>query len=61
MAQAMLQTTSFQYETIDRAEFDRHIQLAHDQLGDARFDVLASEGQAMRLDQAVEYALSTPW
>ena len=61
MAQAILKTTNFQYEPIDHAEFDRHIQIARDQLGDSRFDVLASEGQAMRLDQAIEYALSTPW
>jgi hypothetical protein len=57
IAQAIRQTTSFQYESIDRAEFDRHIQIARDQLGDARFDVLASEGRTMALDRAIEYAL----
>jgi predicted ATPase/transcriptional regulator with XRE-family HTH domain len=57
MAQAILQTTSFRYEPIDHAEFDRHIQIARDHLGDARFDVLASEGRAMALDRAIEYAL----
>jgi tetratricopeptide (TPR) repeat protein len=57
MAQAILQTTSFQYEALDRAEFDRHIQIARDQLGEVQFEALAAEGRAMRIEQAIEYAL----
>lgn len=57
MAGAIIETTPFRYESIDRAEFDRHIQIARDQLGDVRFDSLASEGHAMALEPAIEYAL----
>jgi hypothetical protein len=41
----------------DRAEFDRRIQIARDQLGDARFEELAAEGRAMTMEQAIAYAL----
>jgi tetratricopeptide (TPR) repeat protein len=57
MAGAILETTSFRYESIDHAEFDRHIQIARDELGDVGFEALASEGYAMPIGQAVEYAL----
>jgi hypothetical protein len=57
MAGAILEMTSFQYAPIDRAAFDRHIQMARDQLGEARFEALASEGRAMPMEQAIEYAL----
>jgi tetratricopeptide (TPR) repeat protein len=57
MAQAILETTSFRYEPMDHAEFERHIQIARDQLGEVRFEALTSEGRAMELEQAIEYAL----
>jgi tetratricopeptide (TPR) repeat protein len=57
MAQAILETTGFRYEPMDRAEFDRHIQIARDQLGVIRFETLASEGYAISMEQAVEYAI----
>jgi hypothetical protein len=57
MAQAILETTSFRYEPMHRAEFDQHIQLARDQLGDERFEALAFEGHTMPMEQAIEYAL----
>jgi hypothetical protein len=57
MAQAILETTPFRYESIDRAEFDRHIQMARDGLGDVRFEALASEGRVIAMEQAIEYAL----
>jgi predicted ATPase/transcriptional regulator with XRE-family HTH domain len=56
-AQAMIETTSFGYEPIDWVEFDRHIQIARDQLGEEKYEALVSEGRALMLEQAVEYAL----
>ena len=56
-AQAILETTDYSFPTFDRAEFDRHIQIARDQLGEARFEALAAEGRAMTMEQAVAYAL----
>jgi hypothetical protein len=57
MAGAILETIPSRYEPMDHAEFERHIQMARDGLGDERFEVLASEGRAMALEQAIEYAL----
>jgi hypothetical protein len=48
--------TPVQYESIDPAEFDRHIQIARNQLNDERFEARASEGRAMPMEQAIEYA-----
>jgi tetratricopeptide (TPR) repeat protein len=45
------------YMPLDRAEFEKHIQIARDQLGDTRFETLASEGRAMTLEQAIALAL----
>ena len=56
-AQAILETTSFRYEPIDRAEFERHIQIARDQLGETAFEGFAAEGRAMTMEQAIVYAL----
>ena len=56
-AQPLFETTDYRIPPFDRAEFDRHIQIARDQLGDAKFKALAAEGRAMTLEQAVEYAL----
>ncbi|HSB02051.1 MAG TPA: hypothetical protein VLE49_15485 [Anaerolineales bacterium] len=39
------------------AEFDRHIRVAVDQLGQASFATLETEGRALTMEQAVEYAL----
>jgi predicted ATPase len=56
-AQAVLETTGFRYEPIDRAEFDRHIQITRDQLGETAFEALAAEGRLMTMEQAIRYAL----
>ena len=50
----------FRYDPKDRAEFDRHIQMARDQLGNARFESLVAEGRAMAMEQAIAYALEEP-
>jgi hypothetical protein len=57
MAQAILEMTSFRYESIDHAEIDRHIQIAREQLGEERFEALSAEGRAMSIEQAIDYAL----
>ena len=56
-AQALFETTDYQIPPFDLAEFDRHIQFAREQLGDANFEALAAEGRAMTMEQAVAYAL----
>jgi predicted ATPase/DNA-binding XRE family transcriptional regulator len=58
-AQALFGTTDYQIPAFDQAEFDRHIQMARDQLGEARFEALASEGRAMTMEQAIAYALES--
>jgi tetratricopeptide (TPR) repeat protein len=56
-AQAVFETREYLLPALDRAEFDRHIQIARKQLGDAGFEALVAEGRAMTIEQAVEYAL----
>lgn len=59
-AQAAIERTpDFQIDPFDRAEFDRHIQIARGQLGNARFEALASEGRTMSIEQAIELASKT--
>jgi predicted ATPase/DNA-binding SARP family transcriptional activator len=56
-AQAAIERTSdFQMDPFDRAEFDRHFQIPRDQLGNAKFEALASEGRTMSTEQAIELA-----
>jgi predicted ATPase/transcriptional regulator with XRE-family HTH domain len=43
--------------SLDRAEFDRHIQIARNQLGEAAFEALAAEGRALTSEQAIDLAL----
>lgn len=45
------------YMPRERSEFERHIQIAREQLGEERFEVLTAEGRAMTVEQAVAYAL----
>jgi len=42
----------------DQAEFDHWLATAHAQLDDAVFAAAWAEGQAMTLEQAIEYALA---
>ncbi len=59
-AQTMLESASdFRMDAFDRAEFDRHIQIARDQMGNARFDELSKEGHMMSMEQAIELATET--
>ena len=59
IAQAILERSSFQYEPIDRAEFDRHIAIARHQIGDVRSEELITDGRDMSMGQAIEYARET--
>jgi len=56
-AQAVIEMTDYRIPPFDLAEFDRHIQFAREQLGEVAFEVLAAEGRAMTIEQAVTYAL----
>ena len=56
-AEALFELTDYRIPPFDQAEFDHHIQIAREQLGEARFEALAAEGRAMTMEQAVAYAL----
>ena len=56
-AQALFETTDYRIPAFDRGEFNRHIQIARDELGDTAFEAFAAEGRAMTMEQAVAYAL----
>ena len=55
-AQAIIDINEYRVPAFDQKEFDRHIQIARDQLGDAQFKELAAEGRAMTVEQAIQYA-----
>ena len=57
MSQTLLNAHSYCIDPFDQKEFNRHIQIARDQLGEAGFETLAAEGRAMTLEQAVECAM----
>jgi len=56
-AQTILESTDYSYVPFDRAEFGRHIKIAREQLGEAKFEALAAEGRAMTIEQAIAFAL----
>ena len=56
-AQAIFETTDYQISPFNRAEFDRHMEIAREQLGEERFAALQAEGRALTLEQAIELAL----
>lgn len=56
-AQGIVETIDYRIPTFDQAEFDRHIQIAREQLGEARFETHDTEGRALTLEQAIAYAL----
>jgi predicted ATPase/DNA-binding SARP family transcriptional activator len=56
-AQLIIESTSdFRMDPFDRAEFDRHIQIARFQLGNAKFKALTKEAHTMSMEQAIELA-----
>jgi predicted ATPase/class 3 adenylate cyclase len=56
-AHASLETTDYRIQPFDHAEFERHIRNAREQLGDSKFEALATEGRGMAIEQAIDYAL----
>jgi tetratricopeptide (TPR) repeat protein len=56
-AQALFEMTDYHIPPFDRAEFDRHIQIAREQLGEERFEALFVEGRGMSMEHAINYAL----
>lgn len=58
-AQAILETQDFPYPLKNYTNFDRLIRAARQQLGDDLFDTLQTEGRAMTLEQAINYACQT--
>jgi len=58
-AQAILKSIDVPNSPFDRAEFERHLQVARDQLGEAAFEAYATAGREMSVDQAVAYVLGT--
>ena len=56
-AQGILETLDRKISRFNQAEFDRHVQIAYEQLGPDSFENHASQGRAMTMEQAIEYAL----
>ena len=46
-------------ENFDQREFERLAAVLREELGNARFEALASQGRAMTMPQAIDYALET--
>jgi predicted ATPase/DNA-binding XRE family transcriptional regulator len=56
-AQTVFERTDYRIPRFDHAEFDRHLQIARDQLGEETFAALQAEGRALTLEQAIDLAL----
>jgi tetratricopeptide (TPR) repeat protein len=56
-AQTISESLGYQISRYNQAEFDRHIQMAREQLGTDKFENLANVGRAMTMEQAIAYAL----
>ena len=56
-AQTLCEMTGDRTPTLDRAEFERHIQIAREQLGEEQFEAGSVKGRAMTLDQTLDLAL----
>jgi non-specific serine/threonine protein kinase len=56
---AMAIISDFQTNPFDRAEFDRHIQIARGELGIETFEILSNEGRRLTKEQAIELATKT--
>nr|MDQ3006008.1 tetratricopeptide repeat protein [Chloroflexota bacterium] len=55
--QAVHDTVAWVLDPNDRIEINPLLQTAREQLGETRFEVLAAEGRAMAMEQAIAYAL----
>jgi tetratricopeptide (TPR) repeat protein len=59
-AQAIFDTTDNLFSPFDRAELDRHIQIARGQLGMPAFEAYLVEGRKMGIDHAIKYVFDVP-
>jgi hypothetical protein len=55
---ALLAAAGARLEPADQPEFDRNVAMLHARLGQEAFEAAWAEGQRMRLERAVEYALT---
>lgn len=55
----ILETGEVKIPPFDRLEFERHIRISQESLGEDLFDHWVSEGRSMTMEQAVNYALET--
>jgi predicted ATPase/DNA-binding SARP family transcriptional activator len=59
-AQSVIDSMSgYRMSPFDRAEFDRHIQIARGELGNETFELLANEGRRLTTEQAIALATKT--
>lgn len=58
-AQAIFESLDYRISRFNQAEFDRHIQIAREQLGENTFQELQAVGRAMTIEQAIDYALES--
>jgi tetratricopeptide (TPR) repeat protein len=56
-AQGISERLDYQISQFNQAEFDRHIHMAREQLGEIEFQELQAMGRAMTMEQAIAYAL----
>ena len=56
-SQALFDKLEYPIPQFDLTEFDRHVQIARDQLGKGAFDMLCNEGHTMTVEQAITLAL----
>jgi predicted ATPase/transcriptional regulator with XRE-family HTH domain len=55
-AKAAMETIDLPYSPLDQAEFDRHMQIARQELGQDQFLALEKEGRQMEMDDAIDLA-----
>jgi tetratricopeptide (TPR) repeat protein len=59
-AEARLEAISARLESVDRAEYERYVNIVRAELDNATFEAAWAEGRAMTLEQAVAYTLEQP-
>jgi len=57
--EALSENLGVQLQPSEVSEYDRSAALVREQLGEATFQALRAEGRAMKMEQAIEYALDT--
>jgi non-specific serine/threonine protein kinase len=57
-AEALLEISGVRLDACDRVDYDRNVAAVRARLGEAAFATAWTEGQAMTIEQAIEYALA---